>query len=108
MYALKSGMADMLLDYMIHRESTLHLYLRLRGGGTTLATGERGVQGLAAGGKIKQKIVRDPFLAATYNFEKGIRLHITVVSPDVLSRLTGKPPIPSPISMRTYRDNGLP
>lgn len=85
----------------------MHLVLRLRGGGSTLSASEYR-QGFAAGGQISQKIIRDTFPATAYNFDAGARLHVTIVSPAELSRLTGEPPLPSPVSIRTYLQQGIP
>lgn len=93
------------IECHVLRNSTLHLVLRLRGGGDIF---ESHGAGFAAGGKISQKIIRDRLSTAAYNFDAGCRLHVTVVSPASLSRLTGQPPIPSPISIKTYLDAGLP
>ncbi|GJE93529.1 ubiquitin-domain-containing protein [Phanerochaete sordida] len=89
----------------IGRESTLHMVLRMRGGGDSFES--RGA-GFAAGGKVAQKIVRDRLPAAAYDFDAGARLHVTVLSPAFLARLTGRPPLLTPISVQTYLDAGLP
>lgn len=94
-----------LSDYNVQNESTIHVILRLRGGGDCFDS--RGA-GFAAGGKISQKIVRDSLPAAAYNFETGSRIHITVLSPARLAQLTGTPAIPTPISVKTYLAKGIP
>lgn len=66
------------------------------------------MQGFAAGGKIVQKIVRDPLIPAAYNLEKGTRLHITILDPVTLARLTGEPTIPTPMNISTYINAKLP
>ena len=96
------------LGYNIGEHATIHLVLSLRGGSIVPQLGDRAIQGFAAGGKIKQKIVRDNLPAAAYDLDKGSRLHITVLSPEVLARLTGTCPPPTPITMKTYLANGLP
>ncbi|EKM58883.1 uncharacterized protein PHACADRAFT_205102 [Phanerochaete carnosa HHB-10118-sp] len=98
-----------LAECRITNESTLHVMLPLRGGGEGPDASDRaGGAGFAAGGKISQKIIRDRFSAAAYNFGAGCRLHVTILSPAFLSQLTGRAPIPTPISMKTYLKAGLP
>ncbi|EKM58908.1 uncharacterized protein PHACADRAFT_180963 [Phanerochaete carnosa HHB-10118-sp] len=93
----------------VTNESTLHLVTRLRGGGGVQDAPDRADgAGFAAGGKISQKIIRDRFSAAAYNFGAGCRLHVTIISPAFLSQLTGRAPTPTPISIKTYLEADLP
>ena len=85
--------------------ATLHLVLRLTGGGSSYLPEQHG---LGAGGKIVQKIVRDRLPADAYDYENGVRVHITILSPDAFSRLTGYPQLSSPVSMKTYVEAGIP
>ncbi|KAF8163723.1 hypothetical protein B0H34DRAFT_795393 [Crassisporium funariophilum] len=92
-----------LQDYNIQRESTLHLILRLRGGGDVTMLG-----GLAVGGRISQKINRDPLPPSAYNMDKVSRLHVTIINAANFTSLTGLPCTPSPVNTKTYIDSGLP
>ncbi|GJE93519.1 ubiquitin-domain-containing protein [Phanerochaete sordida] len=95
-----------LCDYNIPDGATIYLSICMLGGaGDAFQAREAG---FAAGGKIAQKIVRDRLPATAYNFDAGCRLHISVLSPGALARLTGEPPIPTPISIETYLEAGLP
>jgi len=58
-----------LSDYEIRRDSTLHLTLRLRGGRTDTEAG------FAAGGRISQKINRDPLPSTAYDHDRVQRFH---------------------------------
>ncbi|GJE93530.1 ubiquitin-domain-containing protein [Phanerochaete sordida] len=102
-----------LSHYNVRNGETLHLVLRLRGGGgpvsAMLARAPEGAaQGFAAGGRIAQKIVRDPLLPSAYDFARGTRLHVGVFDARALAQLTGAPPPPSPVSAETYSRLGLP
>ncbi|KAF7366533.1 hypothetical protein MSAN_00910600 [Mycena sanguinolenta] len=76
-----------LSDYKIQRESTLHLILRLRGGGCD--TLDDGRMGIAAGGKITQKIYQDTVSPVVYDEENPHRVFIHTVSPAAWEMITG-------------------
>ena len=65
-------------DYNIQKESTLHLILRLRGGGCAQLGDGR--MGLAAGGKITQKIYEDTNSTSVYDEDAVQRVFIHTVS----------------------------
>ncbi|KDQ09070.1 hypothetical protein BOTBODRAFT_37317 [Botryobasidium botryosum FD-172 SS1] len=89
-------------DYRITHESTVHLVLRLRGGGFS------GPMGFAAGGSITQKIVRDTLPLAAYDQSNSVRVHIHVLNPAMYEHLTGLPAPECPVSADTYKQVGLP
>jgi Prokaryotic RING finger family 4 len=84
----------------------MHLVLRLRGGGDPDATDI--VSGFGAGGKISQKINRDPLPISAYDHSKVQKFHISVINAAHFSAITGLPSPPSPITTRTYLEHGLP
>jgi hypothetical protein len=64
--------------------------------------------GLAAGGKIKQKIYPDPYGIPTWDVEnRGLAL-IYIVNSEQYTRLTGRKPPLTPISAQTYIERGFP
>jgi predicted Zn-ribbon and HTH transcriptional regulator len=64
--------------------------------------------GFGAGGKISQKINRDPLPITAYDHSKGQQFHVTVINAAYFSAITGLPNPPSPISTRTYLQHGFP
>jgi len=92
-----------LSDYNIQRDSTLHLILRMRGGGHTDLE-----VGFAAGGRTSQKINRDPLPITAYDHDRVQRLHVSVINAAYFSKITGLPNPPSPITPQTYLEHKLP
>lgn len=64
--------------------------------------------GIAAGGKISQKINRDPLPVVAYDHIKGQRLHVSVINSAYFTSITGLPSPPSPVTPQTYLANNLP
>ncbi|KAF8837976.1 hypothetical protein BDN67DRAFT_972245 [Paxillus ammoniavirescens] len=91
-----------LSDYQIGRESTLHLTLRLPGGRTDTEAG------FAVGGRISQKINRDPLPSTVYDHDRVQRFHVSVINAAYFSEITGLPNPPSPITPQTYLELKLP
>jgi len=89
--------------YQIRRESTLHLVLGLRGGGPTDMEA-----GFAAGGRISQKINRDPLPSTAYDYDRVQRFHVSVINASYFSGLTGLTNPPSPVTPQTYLKLKLP
>ena len=70
-----------MLDYNIGPGATLHLVLRIRGGGGRELEGAR--MGIAAGGQIQQKIYPDDKPANIYDEDACQRVWIHTVSTDL-------------------------
>jgi hypothetical protein len=64
--------------------------------------------GIAAGGKISQKVNRDLLPVVAYDHSKGQRLHISVINSAYFTSITGLPSPPSPVTPQTYLENDLP
>ncbi|KAF8837342.1 hypothetical protein BDN67DRAFT_207529 [Paxillus ammoniavirescens] len=92
-----------LSDYNIGQKSTLHLLLRRRGGGPTVMEA-----GFAAGGRISQKINRDPLPITAYDHDRVQRFHVSVINAAYFSKITGLQNPPSPITPQTYLELKLP
>lgn len=93
---------DLLTLYGIQYEATIHMVLRLRGGG-----GEAGRMGLAAAGKIKQKIYADVNTSKCY-YKNCITIHLDIVNTRDYSQMFDTPLPDTPISFKTYKSNGYP
>ena len=72
------------------------------------ALAPEGEMGLAAGGKMKQKIYPDPYGLDTWDPEHGGSVFVHIVNSEQYQALTGHEPPPTPISAKTYTDYGLP
>ncbi len=64
--------------------------------------------GLAAGGRIEQKIYPDPYGIETWNPDDRGELFVHIVNTAWYLELTGHEAPPSPINARTYSERGLP
>jgi Zinc finger, C3HC4 type (RING finger) len=80
--------------------------LRLRGGWDQDAVDI--VSGFGAGGKISQKINRDPLPVTAYDHSQVQQFHISVINAAYFTTIAGLPSPPSPISTSTYLQHGLP
>eukprot|EP00483_Globobulimina_turgida_P005980 UN05990 len=91
-----------LKDYSIQSFSTLHLILRLRGGGVQ-------EMGIAAGGRMKQKIYKDNHKnIAMYNKKKVQRIFINIANSEMWQLITNRNMPPSPLNPTMYKNYGYP
>ena len=88
----------------IAQESTLHLILRLRGGGP----GPVHTLGFGAGGQIEQVIAADPYPPSTWHKEAVVVFNVQLLNAQSFQDVTGFKPPRSPINARTYAAAGLP
>jgi hypothetical protein len=64
--------------------------------------------GIAAGGKIKQQIYRDPFGIECWDYNKRRLVRIHIVNSVAYKAITGRDPLPSPITSEHYQNAGIP
>ncbi|HYR08891.1 MAG TPA: hypothetical protein VEQ60_14015 [Longimicrobium sp.] len=64
--------------------------------------------GIAAGGRIGQKVYPDPYGADTWDPDAAATLWVHLLNAELFQAVTGRPPPPSPVSARTYTEHGLP
>ncbi|KAF8162859.1 hypothetical protein B0H34DRAFT_794627 [Crassisporium funariophilum] len=64
--------------------------------------------GLGAGGKIVQRIYKDPASSRMYDEEAGHRFHVHIVTTDAWEEITGIVPEKCPISLDTYKTHNMP
>ena len=83
----------------------VHLILRLRGGGPTEPKPEFGI---AAGGLIRQAIVKDIYAASLWDRDCGTIFNVQILNSAIFSRVTGLAPPATPITAAVYAQYGLP
>ena len=96
---------ETLLSYNITDGSTLHLIVRLRGGGATEPGAELGI---APGGLIKQCIIEDNYPPSTWEPDRSISFNVQILNSELFHQLTGFAPPDTPITAETYAEQGLP
>ncbi len=64
--------------------------------------------GIAAGGKMKQKIYEDEYGIDTWDQENFGRVYVHIVNSMKFREITGIEPPPTPITTKTYAENDLP
>lgn len=85
---------------------TLHLVVRLRGGGgPPIKYAELGI---APGGLIKQCILEDPYPESTWDIDRAISFNVQILNSQLFQQITGIAPPDTPISAQTYASHGLP
>jgi len=67
-----------------------------------------GSMGLAAGGKMKQKIYPDPHGIETWDPEQTARVFVHIVNSELWREITGEAPPATPVTAREYARHGLP
>ena len=67
-----------------------------------------GAMGLAAGGRMEQKIYPDLYGKDTWDATGTTTVHVHIVNSDAYHAITGEQPPPTPISAATYNAFGLP
>lgn len=67
-----------------------------------------GEMGLAAGGKMEQKIYPDPHGVTTWDENNYVEINIHIVNSEMYQQITGEAPPESPVTAKTYTDNGYP
>ena len=87
----------------MRQESTIHLILRLRGGGCLQPQ-----MGIAAGGLIKQTIVRDTYPTESWDSNNTTTFNVSILNSRIFKQLTGLNPPQCPITARTYIEHGFP
>ncbi|KAF2805015.1 ubiquitin-domain-containing protein [Mytilinidion resinicola] len=97
-------------DYGVATGDTIHIFLRLRGGGgDPLAEQADSAQmGLAAGGQIKQVIKRDDYDPSKWIPALTTVFNIQILNTNTFRSVTGVSAPPTPITMETYVKHGLP
>lgn len=92
-----------LSSYRVYPESTIHLVLRLRGGGDS-----RFAVGVAAGGRIKQAIHKDLSTSDEWLTGNPIVFNVQLLNSKAFKAITGKEPPTTPVTAKTYSENGFP
>ncbi|KAH3745097.1 Ubiquitin-60S ribosomal protein L40 [Pelomyxa schiedti] len=92
-------------DYKIGPDSTLLLVLRLRGGGDP---DEYKAMGFAAGGKMKQKIYKDPLGIHEWFQGSCMKFVVHVANSMMWRNLTGRDMPESQVTAKKYTEAGLP
>lgn len=100
---LQLGDHRTLSRYGVTAGSVLHLVLKLCGGGTGKTE-----MALAAGGKIKQKVHADSYLAEEWDKENRVFFNVQLLTAAAFEAVTGIKAPPSPISAQTYQFHGFP
>ncbi|KAL8947960.1 MAG: hypothetical protein Q9222_005807 [Ikaeria aurantiellina] len=88
------------------QESTIHLTGTMNGGGSL---DEKVMElGIAPGGLIKQSIHEDKLPASNWDVDRAISFNVQILNSQLFRQVTGFPPPHTPVTAKTYADNGLP
>lgn len=91
----------LLADYGIKSGSVLYLVLRLRGGGDAGAE-----MGIAAGGLIKQTIVKDKNDPTMWETDNSTIFNVQILNSTAFEAVTGRAPPKTPVTAKTYAEHG--
>ena len=72
------------------------------------ARSSSGQMGLAAGGRMDQKIYPDMYGLDTWDQAAGARVYVHLVNSELWRQITGEAPPPTPVTARSYAEAGLP
>lgn len=86
---------------------TMHLVLRLRGGGPGPDPQVLEL-GIAPGGLIKQCILEDPYPESIWDHGSALHFNVQILNSERFQHVTGRMPPATPISAETYVSHGLP
>lgn len=89
--------------YNICKDSIIYLALALRGGGNFPSE-----MGLAAGGLIKQTIVKDRYEPDIWDTDNSAIFNVQILNSAVFKQVTGKQPPESPVTAQAYAQHGFP
>lgn len=92
-----------LSDYNIQKDSTIHLFLRLRGGGELMPT-----MSFGAGGMIKQAINEDRNNPRIWDVERAKVFNVQVLNAAHFEHITKMMAPPTPVDVKVYAAAGLP
>ncbi|KAF2170018.1 hypothetical protein M409DRAFT_64401 [Zasmidium cellare ATCC 36951] len=88
---------------------TIHLVLRLRGGGDPSRMRDpSSTMSVSAGGLIRQTIVKDSYHPELWNPTNGSIFNVQILNSNTFKQITGMDPPESPISAQTYAACGAP
>ena len=76
--------------------------------GIAFAAPAGGEMGIAAGGKMKQKIYTDPYGIDTWDENNYGRVYVHIVNSWIYCQITGKEPPKTPVTAKTYAKYKLP
>ncbi|GBE89383.1 hypothetical protein SCP_1600440 [Sparassis crispa] len=103
---------DYISDYGIVPGCTIELEAETFGGlwrpRGKIRPAAQAASGLAAGGRITQKIVKDSLPASAYDRSRGVRVRVGILNSSYFAAATGLPPPETPISSATYNKLRLP
>ena len=85
------------------QDAIVHLVLRLRGGGYC----PRQEMAIAAGGKIKQTVVPDPYSKDLWDKHATVTFNVQILNALSFYSVTGIPAPQTPVSAKTYQELGL-
>lgn len=94
-----------LRSYGVKPRDTFHLVMRLRGGGDPRTDPQ---MGLAAGGKIKQKIYKDLGKLDRFDLERCSAVRVQILNTVQWTLMTGQPAPEPVVSYQTYKQHKYP